>query len=296
VAAHAAAIFLLTLIPAGVVTQPEKPIPQQVTPLIAPSILTQTAPNTGKVAKQFHAESRPKPQLPTPPAPAAKTASVRTPVVKPPEPKKQQAAALPDAPIVPPEPKNAPKPDVPLLSAPAPPPQIQAEEKKVPFENANGPHDPGAGRLRAPDTSVSEAIKGAIRGGSSRPPLMGTPDGSGPAVAPSQGELPQLLSDPMGVDFRPYLTRILGIVRKNWFTIFPESARMGLRGNVSVLFAIAKNGGVTRANYAQQTGVRALDNAAISAISMSNPFPPLPLDFKGDRIVLQFNFAYNVPK
>ena len=30
--------------------------------------------------------------------------------------------------------------------------------------------------------------------------------------------------------------------------------------------------------------------------SNENPFPPLPAEFKGDRVVLQLNFAYNVPK
>ena len=29
---------------------------------------------------------------------------------------------------------------------------------------------------------------------------------------------------------------------------------------------------------------------------MSQPFPPLPPEFKGAKIVVQFNFAYNTPK
>jgi TonB family protein len=100
----------------------------------------------------------------------------------------------------------------------------------------------------------------------------------------------------MGVDFAPYLTRILTIVRRNWFSVMPESAKLGLTGNVGVLFSISKSGTVTKANFAAQSGARALDQAAIAAISMSNPFPPLPTEFRGERIVLQFNFAYNVVK
>jgi len=34
----------------------------------------------------------------------------------------------------------------------------------------------------------------------------------------------------------------------------------------------------------------------VAAISASNPFPPLPAQFKGGRVVLQLNFAYNLPK
>ena len=47
---------------------------------------------------------------------------------------------------------------------------------------------------------------------------------------------------------------------------------------------------------ASPSGADALDRAAIAAISASNPFPPLPAEFKGDRVVLQFNFAYNMPR
>jgi hypothetical protein len=36
--------------------------------------------------------------------------------------------------------------------------------------------------------------------------------------------------------------------------------------------------------------------AAVAGISASVPFPPLPSEFKGDRIVLQMNFAYNMPR
>jgi outer membrane biosynthesis protein TonB len=44
------------------------------------------------------------------------------------------------------------------------------------------------------------------------------------------------------------------------------------------------------------SGTDALDRAAVAGVSASNPFPPLPAEYKGDRIVLQFNFAYNMPR
>jgi len=296
VASHVAVIFLLTLIPAQVIMVPERRAPQIVTPLIEPltqSKLTQKAPNNGKVEKEFRAESRPRLQLPMPPAPAPP--APKTAAVKPPAPKRPEPAPLPDAPVISPSAKEPAKNDLALL-APAAPPQIQAEEKKGPFDNPSTPRDPGTARLRVPDSSVAGILRDSLHGGNSRPPLMGEPDGAGPNAAASPSELPQLLSDPLGVDFNPYLRKILAIVRRNWFAVYPETAKLGMRGKVSVLFAIDKSGSVTRANYAAQSGVRALDNAAISAISMSNPFPPLPSEFKGDRIVLQFNFAYNMPK
>ena len=51
-----------------------------------------------------------------------------------------------------------------------------------------------------------------------------------------------------------------------------------------------------RGNTIQASGENALDRAAVAVISASVPFPPLPSEFKGDRIVLQMNFAYNMPR
>jgi len=76
----------------------------------------------------------------------------------------------------------------------------------------------------------------------------------------------------------------------------PESVKLGRHGKVGLLFAIVKSGSVSKVTYAFQSGADSLDKAAIAAISASNPFPPLPAEFKGDRVVLQLNFAYNVPK
>jgi len=37
-----------------------------------------------------------------------------------------------------------------------------------------------------------------------------------------------------------------------------------------------------------------LDLGAVAAISASNPFPPLPREFSGSEIRLQFVFLYNM--
>ncbi len=42
--------------------------------------------------------------------------------------------------------------------------------------------------------------------------------------------------------------------------------------------------------------MKALDQSAVAAISASNPLPPLPTEFKGDRIVLRMTFMYNMKR
>jgi TonB family protein len=98
----------------------------------------------------------------------------------------------------------------------------------------------------------------------------------------------------MGADFKPYLLQILQTVRRNWFAVMPESAKLGRRGKVAIQFAIAKNGDVTKVVFATNSGVDALDRAAVASISMSNPFPPLPTEYRGSIARLQFTFAYNM--
>jgi TonB family protein len=104
----------------------------------------------------------------------------------------------------------------------------------------------------------------------------------------------QLLSDPMGVDFKPYLIRILATVRRNWFAVIPESVRLGRRGKVTLQFAIDRNGGVPKLVIATPSGTESLDRAAVAGISASVPFPPLPKEFQGQQIRLQFAFQYNM--
>ncbi len=116
--------------------------------------------------------------------------------------------------------------------------------------------------------------------------------------APSSGDIKsnlQLLSDPKGVDFKPYMVQVLMAVRRNWLAIIPESARAGRRGRVIVQFAIDRTGGVPKVVIAEGAGTDAFDRAAVAAISASVPLPPLPPDYKGDQIRLQFAFSYNMP-
>jgi TonB family protein len=121
--------------------------------------------------------------------------------------------------------------------------------------------------------------------------------GAGLNLPPSAGRPKsnlELRSDPQGVDFRPYMQQVLAAVRRNWFAVYPEAARLGQRGEVILEFAIAKQGTVTKVIFSTESGAKALDQSAVAAISASNPLPPLPAAFKGDRIVLRMTFMYNM--
>jgi TonB family protein len=92
------------------------------------------------------------------------------------------------------------------------------------------------------------------------------------------------------------MLQVIAAVRRNWFAVYPEAARLGQRGQVVLQFAVVKQGTVTKVVFNGQSGAKALDQSAVAAISASNPLPPLPPEFKGDRIVLQMTFLYNMPR
>jgi TonB family protein len=107
----------------------------------------------------------------------------------------------------------------------------------------------------------------------------------------------ELKSDPNGVDLRPYLAQILAIVRHNWFTVMPESVRMGTRRGRTVLqFAVNRDGTLAKVVISDFSGSDPLDRAAVAGLSMSNPLPPLPKEYLGGQLRLAFSFDYNLPK
>jgi TonB family protein len=105
----------------------------------------------------------------------------------------------------------------------------------------------------------------------------------------------EILSDTQGVDFGPYLQRVLHDVRENWYPLIPESAQMK-HGNLVIEFAIMKDGSVQGLRIVMSSNDVALDRPAYGSITASDPFPPLPREFNGQYLALRFRFFYNPTK
>jgi len=251
------------------------------TPLYLPKELTQKQPNKGPVSHSLDVRSSlpPAPVTPkrfTPPAPAgpgAPAPPAPVPAIEPPKIEVAQA--------------STPVGTTPSNLPPLPQPKLSLEN--VP--SLQPPVTPPRNVLiPAPKTSVEEATKAAsVRGGGGGVVVDDT--GSGPARLRDY----ELLSDPQGVDFKPYLIQVVAAVRRNWMAVIPESGRMGRRGLVQLQFSIDRQGHVPKLVIATASGTEAFDRAAVAGVSASNPFPPLPAEFKGDQIRLQLSFAYNLP-
>ena len=119
------------------------------------------------------------------------------------------------------------------------------------------------------------------------------PDDKRAAGSHGSGTL-EVLSDTMGIDFGPYLSSVVAIVRQNWYELVPESARRKT-GNVSIEFSIMKDGSISGLKRDKSSGDPTLDRAAWGGITASSPFPALPTEFKGKYLALRFTFSYIKP-
>ena len=151
----------------------------------------------------------------------------------------------------------------------------------------------------APMSAGSAIAQAAQAAAASRGRYAGGDDGNyglGMGAKPTAAMGPlDILTDTMGVDFGPYLQRILHDVKMNWYNLVPESARPPImkKGKVSIEFAIMKDGSVAGMKLIASSGDVALDRGAWGGITASNPFPPLPNEFGGQYLALRFHFYYN---
>ena len=199
--------------------------------------------------------------------------------------------SVPQPPQPPQHVEENPGPQPPAAPRPEPEPQQMAQVRPP---QQQSPKVLFGGSVSA-SAAVEQAARAAAanRGGYSGQGDTGYVQGRQGGVASDL----DVLSDTMGVDFGPYLARVKHDVRLNWYNLIPESAQPPLfkQGKLSIQFAILKDGRASAMQLTDSSNDVALDRAAWGGITASNPFPPLPSDFKGEYLLLRFTFLYNPP-
>jgi len=201
-----------------------------------------------------------------------------------------------------PAPSGPPANQLAQANRPSPP----NNERSLRFEDVKPDAGGGGSRLNLPNLTPGQAIQQSMQSAARGPGrYAGAGTGSGAGYGDGNGQFqnlqpnfstqgPIILSDTLGVDFGPYLSRIVYIVRRNWYSVIPESARLGEKGRVGIVFEILKDGSVPQLRMVASSGSDPLDRAALAGIHASIPFPPLPEEFTGNHLVLQFIFLYNL--
>ena len=215
--------------------------------------------------------------------------------------------AQPAAPAQPEPPRENPTPPKtsPSLAAPL----SQPHPAESPIRPQTPPPDvppslvmPRFSPGKALQESMQEAMKGAgsdsvTRGAIGRISPGGGGSGGGGGGQGFAGNAVTILTPTEGVDFTNYINRVLAVVKQNWYSVMPESARLGDQGKVVLQFRIMRNGVVPEQEPVMMgsSGKEPLDRAAASSIRASTPFEPLPSAFSGPYIELRFIFLYNIP-
>jgi outer membrane biosynthesis protein TonB len=245
---------------------------------------------------------------PTPPAPHAPM-NVDPRVIRkiaPPAPKVPEPAPQPQPTPVQPK-RELPSTPVPNAVAPTPqanapvskgdlpksPTQLETPDMPVPSKGLILPKENSPGGMIRDASQAHGKISAPVAiGGGGQLPGGGSRGGGGHGTA---GAGIQLLTDTEGVNFDDYLHRVYITVRQNWYSVMPASVSLGDQGIVSLQFKIMRDGSVPEADPQQVfgSGKEPLDRAAVSSIRASNPFQPLPSQFKGPYIELRFTYYYN---
>lgn len=102
----------------------------------------------------------------------------------------------------------------------------------------------------------------------------------------------EILSDTQGVNFEPYIKRLLRILYNNWIPLIPEETLPPLNkeGQTLIRFTINPDGSVAAMHLDDSTHDTAINHAAWGAITSSDPLPPLPKEFKGSNLELRIDF------
>jgi len=178
-------------------------------------------------------------------------------------------------------------PTLPLPSAPRPAPRTAEPEAPTPQPSTRPNFNTG----RTASDDMQQAMHGSQSAGDDRSVgIRGSDRGTG------VGSGAEILSDTQGVNFNPYLQRIIRLIYAQWIPLLPEEARPPLnkRGTTQVRFTINPDGTVAAMHLDGSSHDVALDKAAWGSITGVGQFPPLPKQFHGPNLELRIHYLVNV--
>jgi periplasmic protein TonB len=113
--------------------------------------------------------------------------------------------------------------------------------------------------------------------------------------APSHNSSPVTVS---GGDFASrfpwYVEKITRIVSQNWYTQqIDGSTRYG--SQVAVTFTIGRDGTVTSIHISQPSASPTLNTTAVQAVQRVQTFGPLPDQYTGNNVSVEYTFTYDQP-
>jgi periplasmic protein TonB len=94
-----------------------------------------------------------------------------------------------------------------------------------------------------------------------------------------------------GTRFAFYVRGIQQRVSENWLR-YEVDPRITSANRVYVTFDVARDGHPSNVRIEQSSGVPSLDNSAVRAVERVDSFGPLPADYSGNKVSVEFWFDY----
>ena len=107
---------------------------------------------------------------------------------------------------------------------------------------------------------------------------------------PSREPIPLDTPEPK---YQDYFNKIRERIKANW--VYPRQAgERGIEGELLIEFHIAKDGRVAYIELRHSSGTAILDDAALTAVKLAQPFPPVPDEIAKQTLAINGQFKYQI--
>ena len=189
-----------------------------------------------------------------------------------------------------PAPKPEPAPTRVAKAAPAEPEGTKAAPATRREEAKPEPTAPPAGEPKVALSKPSIDLPPSLQGGTG-----GSRPGGGGGLLGGRGGMegepvPLDTTDPRYTD---YFEKIRRRIRENW--IYPrEAGERGIGGQLLIEFGIRKDGWLQFVDLKRSSGVPVLDQYALNALKLAQPFPPVPDSVAKSTLGIAGIFTYQI--
>jgi protein TonB len=172
-----------------------------------------------------------------------------------------------------PQPKEAPAPEaqaIPKFKDAVKPEKLERPNKRInKTEEAPAPNAVPYGESGLPQMSYTQMVTSAGSGG----------------VALGAGNA-------FGQRYAYYVAAMRARISANWL-LSMVSPGIVSAPRVYLTFQIARDGTINDVQITQSSGIPEVDRSALRAVLASNPLPPLPSDYSGGSVGVQFYFDFH---
>jgi protein TonB len=236
--------------------------------------------------------------------------------IAPERPEEKAPRGNPSQPVSPPESREQPSP--PAAKAPAP---RAPEAPRAPAPRPTPPSPPRVARTEPPAPEAMVKTTEPSRPAPETQPSQATPSESAPA--PSQSPQVAVARPPTSIwrqpgggggvqgggrggvegqpipldtpepKFQDYFNKVRERIKANW--VYPRQAgERNIEGELLIEFHIAKDGRLEYIELLDSSGTRILDDAALTAVKLAQPFPPVPDDIAKHTLAINGQFRYQI--